>query len=493
MTASASGHRDVTPCPTCGRWPLPTDDRCIGCGHPRVASVVRSDGGWRSDVPNADEASGIAQQRDTTNLLLRALLAVGALTILVSYLLPWLEIEVLVLRREIAGTSVVSSLYDALSALLRYEPRPAEREEWFWGLLRLTVVLAAAVAPGLSAIRCLVVAARLRRRLRPLLVVEALSSPTLWLGIGIVVYARVDAARQTAGPLRGFVDVGVELASNVVGYGLYVTLGGMVWMALAAFLAAGRALRSTESDARPVEPVSGPLDGTALGVTVPDPGLAPGYAERTRSALLAPGVLLAGAACTTVVIVGFVLAAAYAVVGLARPESQPLAGARASSRSPVVVPRGSVAERSTPATVRLWPVRATASSQLRRGYRAALMFDGDLRTCWADGVPGLGVGEWVEAELGALRTLRRVVVVPGYDKWHPRSGDLFLKNAQLRRFRLESDAGWAETFSAPRGVRRVSYELPDVPARRLRLVVLEAWPGTRWEDLSISEVELYGR
>jgi hypothetical protein len=158
-----------------------------------------------------------------------------------------------------------------------------------------------------------------------------------------------------------------------------------------------------------------------------------------------------------------------------------------------VEPRPNEAPR--PPDVRLLrPDHVRASSYLRSGrtrYPPEQAFDGQLEKAWAEGVRSAGSGEWIEAEFDSLQRIVRIELTTGYEKHHPRSGDLFYLNPHLRRLRLEVGG---QTFfrDVGRDQRRLSIDGLNVTANKVRFVVDNVWNGTRWQDLSISEISIYG-
>ncbi|MCC7537114.1 MAG: hypothetical protein IT379_12910 [Deltaproteobacteria bacterium] len=208
----------------------------------------------------------------------------------------------------------------------------------------------------------------------------------------------------------------------------------------------------------------------------------------------------------------FVAMAAFGVVGIAAAAFlRERSAARAAASAPITSTHGDEEETEgwgddpesddstvvASDTVRIQPSYVSASSELREGRRyvhaARNAFDGRNDTAWGEGAIGSGAGQWIEATLPSRRLVQRIEIVPGFDKWHPRSGDLFFRNAHLRRFRLRFDDGTVLARHVEHGSRSHVVAGLQEWTRRVRLEVDEVWPGTRWEDLQISEIALYGR
>ncbi len=119
-------------------------------------------------------------------------------------------------------------------------------------------------------------------------------------------------------------------------------------------------------------------------------------------------------------------------------------------------------------------------------------FDGENETAWAvrDPVPG---AEYLEACFEHEVSFTRLELTTGFEK-HTRQGlDLFVANAHLRDARVVIDGVEVSRFSAGADERRVDVALPlGARGRCIRLVADLVWPGTRWQDLSISETRIFG-
>lgn len=126
-------------------------------------------------------------------------------------------------------------------------------------------------------------------------------------------------------------------------------------------------------------------------------------------------------------------------------------------------------------------------------FPPAQAFDGDAQTAWAvqDAAPG---AEWIQGCLPEYPyALSRVVITTGYDKSSERWGDLFIANAHLAAGDIFVDGALAGHFEAGNDQRHATVDLgADSSGRCVRLVPTRIWPGTRWQDLSVSEIEVWG-
>ncbi len=132
---------------------------------------------------------------------------------------------------------------------------------------------------------------------------------------------------------------------------------------------------------------------------------------------------------------------------------------------------------------------ASASSALggRDAHPADHAFDGNPRTAWNESAPGSGAGEWLQAEWGVPRHVRRIVLATGWDYVSPRAGDLYSLNSRLRRVRMVFSDGRAEVREIADGQRSVIVATDHVSSS-LRIIAEQVYPGARWQDLCISDV-----
>lgn len=123
------------------------------------------------------------------------------------------------------------------------------------------------------------------------------------------------------------------------------------------------------------------------------------------------------------------------------------------------------------------------------GYPPARAFDSRYETAWAVRDPRPGE-EWIEARFATAAHVAHVRFTTGFEKTHRVNGDLFPLNAHLRRIRVETDSG-SFVHEIESDEREADLTIGE-RTTRLRLVVLEVWPGERWQDLCLSEIALFG-
>lgn len=142
----------------------------------------------------------------------------------------------------------------------------------------------------------------------------------------------------------------------------------------------------------------------------------------------------------------------------------------------------------------------SASSELTDSantYKAESVFDGNRGTCWAEGVDGNGEGEYIEIQFANPVYITDIGLLNGYMK----NEDAFNNNGKIDRIELSFSDGSSdeitldkyiypdiETWSFSDGI---SYSNP-IYTEYLKITILEASPGIKYEDICLSELELWG-
>jgi hypothetical protein len=134
----------------------------------------------------------------------------------------------------------------------------------------------------------------------------------------------------------------------------------------------------------------------------------------------------------------------------------------------------------------------TASSHLgatAADYRPAQAFDGNWRTSWIEGVDGDGIGEWIDVEFPQPVELKKIFIVTGFHKTHADFGDLFKMNSRLGKATIEFSGGQKIDVSFMDTKKPQLVNLgAGVTTDTFRMTIKEAYSGSEWDDLCISEI-----
>lgn len=131
------------------------------------------------------------------------------------------------------------------------------------------------------------------------------------------------------------------------------------------------------------------------------------------------------------------------------------------------------------------------SSALKDGgseYAGSLTTDGDIKTCWAEGEKGLGLGESLDFKFNDTYEISGMDIWIGYQK----SQDLFKKNARPRIIDIFASDGSDETYELQdvMGSQRIIFKKP-IKTNSIKLIILKATPGDKYDDTCISEVKFF--
>lgn len=139
----------------------------------------------------------------------------------------------------------------------------------------------------------------------------------------------------------------------------------------------------------------------------------------------------------------------------------------------------------------------SASSQLPSdsygSYFACAAVDGSTETAWVEGVSGPGIGEWIQLTFSSPIELRDLRFDVGYDK----SADLFAKNNRIKSATLVFSNGEPMTvgFEDARGPQEFAMARApgsNVETAFVRVIIDEVYPGTRYDDTCLAEIEMWG-
>ena len=125
------------------------------------------------------------------------------------------------------------------------------------------------------------------------------------------------------------------------------------------------------------------------------------------------------------------------------------------------------------------------------------LVDGTRSTAWAEGVDGLGVGEWVELSAIVPISIHNIRVWGGFAE----SPATMTGNAHPAKMSVvlngDNEAGYVK-FSPPPEHSGYSGGWHNDPegettarAETIRLTIKEVKPGTEWKDCCISEIEVW--
>lgn len=212
---------------------------------------------------------------------------------------------------------------------------------------------------------------------------------------------------------------------------------------------------------------------------------------------LVPWLVFAGGAAAVAASVALsatpATAAAPAAAPVAAPAASPAVQAPVAAPAKPAAPSGPAVER------RLHLASAEASSFLwddfnkfQQNYHPLYIGDDDPKTAWVEGVKGHGEGEWLRLKYTQLEGASRVRVLirNGYQK----TDRLFSLNSRLKEITLKLLPGGETlktTLKDDKGFQEVVLNQPSGPFDGVELRVGSVYPGSKWDDLTVSDVQVF--
>ncbi|MEO0115790.1 MAG: discoidin domain-containing protein, partial [candidate division WOR-3 bacterium] len=141
---------------------------------------------------------------------------------------------------------------------------------------------------------------------------------------------------------------------------------------------------------------------------------------------------------------------------------------------------------------------ATASSYDAGGawggpYPPQYAIDGKTFTCWSEAHNEPCTGQWIKVFLPTKKSIVKIGILPGFDKYNPKYGDVYWLNNRLRTVELEfSDGRIYDLFFEDQKRMKYFEFQPPVVTEWIKLTVKSYYPGQRWDDICISEIEVWG-
>lgn len=135
-------------------------------------------------------------------------------------------------------------------------------------------------------------------------------------------------------------------------------------------------------------------------------------------------------------------------------------------------------------------VATTSSSELYengRYYDAHKAVDKKLETAWVEGIPGDGIGEWIDFLFYPKQEIKAISIINGYVK----NELTYQANNRLKRVKISFDDGVSfETELKDGQMQAQMIELPEPKnVEQFRITILEVYNGTKYKDTCISEVD----
>lgn len=166
------------------------------------------------------------------------------------------------------------------------------------------------------------------------------------------------------------------------------------------------------------------------------------------------------------------------------------------------------AQAAPPPPIKVVAVKASSALPKWKEYTfdAANLIDGRVDTSWQPAKSDtIGVGQWVELDLGEPHQIDHIEIAQGLQKVDPKLGDLFCRNNRFATALLFFEDGtyashWSDPFERESRIETFlrGENLPEnatrkVVSRYIRLVIQGVHEPVDWKDIAIAEIRVFGR
>lgn len=140
---------------------------------------------------------------------------------------------------------------------------------------------------------------------------------------------------------------------------------------------------------------------------------------------------------------------------------------------------------------RLYFSGAEASSEVfsnGRSYDAGKAIDDDHNTSWQEDAPGYGIGEHITVRFEHETRVRVLGIFPGFDQ----SQSAWDRNGKPSRMLVELSDGRRFEIALDKSPAYQYFEFSEpVYTEYLRFTILDAYPGSEWEDTAVTELRAW--
>lgn len=122
-------------------------------------------------------------------------------------------------------------------------------------------------------------------------------------------------------------------------------------------------------------------------------------------------------------------------------------------------------------------------------YEPGNVDDDDPGTAWVEGAKGHGVGEWIQVEFTGEFTevpISKIGIISGYAK-----GERFKQNNRIKKAQLVFSNGRRVSINLKDTAEMQYFSFEPVLTDKVKLVIEDVYPGTKWDDTCISEIEFH--
>jgi hypothetical protein len=128
-------------------------------------------------------------------------------------------------------------------------------------------------------------------------------------------------------------------------------------------------------------------------------------------------------------------------------------------------------------------------------YHPWSAIDGLLSSPWVEAARGPGIGEWIMLTFPGTVEVHRIGLDVGYDRDEGdtfRNENLFFANNRVKRATIKFSTGDEMELSFADERRVQMSNIAPVKTTYVQVVIDEVYPGSRWDDTCLAELEVWG-
>ena len=136
---------------------------------------------------------------------------------------------------------------------------------------------------------------------------------------------------------------------------------------------------------------------------------------------------------------------------------------------------------------------STLKAQGSKNYKVDNLFDIDPKTAWVEGVKGHGIGQWIEFKNVSVRQdgiwcgIGDISILNGYVK----SDKAWRENGRVKRLKVYCNGKPKYIMELQNSRSLQTFKVDISKGATIRFEILDVYPGTKFQDTVISEINLW--
>ena len=125
-------------------------------------------------------------------------------------------------------------------------------------------------------------------------------------------------------------------------------------------------------------------------------------------------------------------------------------------------------------------------------YYSHYAYDGKPETAWQEGVDGHGTDEWIQFDFRSKWKVKNIRLINGYSKYSKSGIDRHPQNSRIKTAILHFSDKTTQEIHLTDTREWQEITIDPVSTWSVKLVIKDYYPGSKWADNGLSEIEFYG-